>query len=279
MPWCVRRGNQRGVGLDPVGQLATVATHFDNTKLLFKLTPRMRQIVLDTETTGLEPDLGHRIIEIGCVELAGRGVGQAQFHHYLNPERDSDPRAFEVHQLSREFLFDKPLFAEVASAFLEFVSGAELLIHNAAFDIAFLNAELKRLGLGPLAMHCTITDTLAMARKLYPGQRNGLDALCRRLDVDNSARSAHGALLDAGLLAEVYLAMTRGQNSLEFASQSTANNSESNEIAPIRMQLIRRYASADELSEHTARLAELQKSSKGNCLWLALEQAPQAASA
>ena len=233
----------------------------------------MRQIVLDTETTGLEPDLGHRIIEIGCVELAGRGVGEAQFHHYLNPERDSDPRAFEVHQLSREFLSDKPLFAQVAEAFLEFVSGAELLIHNAAFDVCFLDAELKRIGLGPLANHCTITDTLAMARKLYPGQRNGLDALCRRLDVDNSSRIAHGALLDAGLLAEVYLAMTRGQNSLEFAAVSAGGQAESDAFTPISIQLIRRYASADELSEHSLRLAALQKSSKGNCLWLALEQA------
>ena len=232
----------------------------------------MRQIVLDTETTGLEPDLGHRIIEIGCVELAGRGVGDALFHHYLNPERDSDPRAFEVHQLSREFLSDKPLFAQVAEAFLEFVSGAELLIHNAAFDVNFLDAELKRIGLGPLANHCTITDTLGMARKLYPGQRNGLDALCRRLDVDNSSRVAHGALLDAGLLAEVYLAMTRGQNSLEFAAVSGSGQEESDTFTPISIQLIRRYASADELSEHSLRLAALQKSSKGNCLWLALEQ-------
>ncbi len=232
----------------------------------------MRQIVLDTETTGLEPDLGHRVIEIGCVELAGRGVGEAQFHRYLNPERNSDPRAFEVHQLSREFLSDKPLFSEVANAFLEFVDGAELLIHNAAFDVNFLDAELKRLGLGPLAKHCTITDTLVMARKLYPGQRNGLDALCRRLDVDNSARTAHGALLDAGLLAEVYLAMTRGQNSLEFASLSASSSGESSTISPISIQLIRRYASADELSEHSLRLAALQKSSKGNCLWLMMEQ-------
>ena len=233
----------------------------------------MRQIVLDTETTGLEPDLGHRVIEIGCVELAGRGVGETQFHHYLNPERDSDPRAFEVHQLSREFLSDKPLFSEVASAFLEFVDGAELLIHNAAFDVNFLDAELKRLNLGPLAKHCTITDTLAMARKLYPGQRNGLDALCRRLDVDNSARSAHGALLDAGLLAEVYLAMTRGQNALEFASNNASSSGESSTIAPISIQLIRHYASAEELEEHSLRLAALQKSSKGNCLWFAMEQA------
>ena len=232
----------------------------------------MRQIVLDTETTGLEPDLGHRIIEIGCVELAGRGVGEAQFHRYLNPDRESDARAFEVHKLSRAFLSDKPRFSEVAVAFLEFVDGAELLIHNAAFDVNFLDAELKRLGLGPLAKHCTITDTLGMARKLYPGQRNGLDALCRRLDVDNSARTAHGALLDAGLLAEVYLAMTRGQNAIEFAPVSVSNLGESSTIAPISIQLIRRYASADELSAHSVRLAALQKSSKGNCLWFEMEQ-------
>jgi DNA polymerase III subunit epsilon len=230
----------------------------------------VRQIVLDTETTGLEPDLGHRVIEIGCVELAERGVGDAVFHRYLNPERDSDPRALEVHQLSREFLADKPLFREVAEAFIEFVRGAELLIHNAAFDVAFLNAELRRVNLGAIGDYCTITDTLALARLRYPGQRNGLDALCRRLDVDNSSRTAHGALLDAGLLAEVYLAMTRGQNSLEFANVASETASEQTSHTPVRAHLIRRYASSEELTAHSARLAALEKTSKGQCLWLRL---------
>jgi DNA polymerase III subunit epsilon len=231
----------------------------------------MRQIVLDTETTGLEPDYGHRIIEIGCVELAGRGVGESVFHRYLNPERDSDPGAYDVHQLSRDFLSDKPLFADVAEAFLDYVNGAELLIHNAPFDVKFLDAELKRIGRGPLAKHCVITDTLALARALYPGQRNGLDALCRRLDVDNSHRTAHGALLDAGLLADVYLAMTRGQNALEFGAVSVNTQANTHDDAPIRVNLIRRYASSDELGAHSLRLAALQKSSKGNCIWLAQE--------
>jgi DNA polymerase III subunit epsilon len=233
----------------------------------------MRQIVLDTETTGLEPAYGHRIIEVGCVEISERGIIDSSFHRYVNPERDSDARALEVHQLSRDFLADKPLFADIAHDFIAFVDGAELLIHNAPFDVGFLNAELARLFLGPIEKHCTITDTYALARSQYPGQRNGLDALCKRLGVDNSSRTAHGALLDAGLLAEVYLAMTRGQNALEFAQHTSQNNEESSEIRPIRVSLFRHLASADELAAHSARLAALDKSSKGQCLWLKLEQA------
>ena len=236
----------------------------------------MRQIVLDTETTGLEPGDGHRVIEIGCVELAGRSIGKREFHAYINPERDSDARALEVHQLSREFLNSKPKFAEIAPAFLEFVRGAELLIHNAPFDVGFLNAELARLFLPEIQSICSITDTYVMARDLYPGQRNGLDALCKRLDVDNSARIAHGALLDASLLAEVYLAMTRGQNALQFAGGDDTNNAENQADAPLRMSLLRHFANADELSAHLLRLAAIEKSSKGQCMWLKLDQAAQA---
>jgi DNA polymerase III subunit epsilon len=233
----------------------------------------MRQIVLDTETTGLEPSLGHRVIEIGCVEISERGLSEQVFHRYINPERDSDARALEVHQLSRDFLSDKPLFSEIAHEFIDFVQGAELLIHNAPFDVGFLNAELARVFLGPIEKYCSITDTYALARSRYPGQRNGLDALCKRLGVDNSSRTAHGALLDAGLLAEVYLAMTRGQNSLELSHASDANHTDNGEVQPIRVSLFRQFASADELAEHNLRLAALDKSSKGQCLWLKLEAA------
>lgn len=236
----------------------------------------MRQIVLDTETTGLEALEGHRIIEIGCVELAGRSVSSNAFHVYINPERDSDARALEVHQLTREFLSSKPKFSEIAHAFLDFVRGAELLIHNAPFDVGFLNAELARLCLPEIESICTITDTYALARDLYPGQRNGLDALCKRLDVDNSARTAHGALLDAGLLAEVYLAMTRGQNTLQFASDEDNRHNDRQNESPLRMSLLRHFANADELGAHLQRLAAIEKSSKGNCLWLKLDQSSAA---
>ncbi len=170
----------------------------------------MRQIVLDTETTGLSPDLGDRVLEIGCVELTGRKIGESVFHQYINPERDSHPKALLVHKLSREFLSNKPLFSDIAESFLAFVRGAELIIHNATFDVKFINSELHRLRLGTLEHHqCSIVDTLELARQRYPGQRHSLDELCRRLDVDNAQRSAaHGALLDAQLLAKVYLAMT-----------------------------------------------------------------------
>lgn len=236
----------------------------------------MRQIVLDTETTGLEPLDGHRIIEIGCVELAGRSISGSEFHTYINPERESDARALEVHQLTREFLSTKPKFAEIAHAFLDFVRGAELLIHNAPFDVGFLNAELARLFLPDIQSICTITDTYAMARDLYPGQRNGLDALCKRLEVDNSARTAHGALLDASLLAEVYLAMTRGQNTLQFAAGDDSVYSDQHADAPLRMSLLRHFANADELGAHLQRLAAIEKSSKGQCLWLKLDQSTAA---
>ena len=176
----------------------------------------MRQIVLDTETTGLEVSQGHRIIEIGCVELENRQLTGRHFHHYINPERDIDAGAIEVHGITATFLADKPVFAAVARDFIEFVEGAELIIHNAPFDIGFLDAELNRLDAAavPLAKRCQVTDTLIMARSRHPGQRNSLDALCQRYMVDNSSRELHGALLDAEILADVYLTMTGGQTAL-----------------------------------------------------------------
>jgi DNA polymerase-3 subunit epsilon len=179
----------------------------------------MRQIILDTETTGLEVSQGHRIIEIGCVEIVSRRLTGRQFHRYLNPERDIDSGATAVHGITRAQLAREPHFAEIAEEFLAFVEGAELVIHNAAFDVAFLDAELQRLGgeRAPLGNLCRVLDTLALAREMHPGQRNSLDALCKRYGIDNSRRELHGALLDARILAEVYLAMTGGQSALELA--------------------------------------------------------------
>lgn len=184
----------------------------------------MRQIVLDTETTGLEPEQGHRIIEIGCVELVNRRRTNRTFHRYLHPEREIDSAAEQVHGISREMLANAPRFAEIAEEFLAFISGAELVIHNAEFDIGFLNRELHHAGLEGQTVqeHCTIVDTLALARRLHPGQRNSLDALCRRYGVDNSGRDFHGALLDAQLLADVYLAMTGGQATLSLEAVPAA---------------------------------------------------------
>ena len=184
----------------------------------------MRQIVLDTETTGLEPELNHRIIEIGCVELVNRRATGRTFHRYLNPERDIDDGALAVHGISRSELDGQPRFAEIAEELLLFVSGAELVIHNAAFDVAFLDAELARLPgeRRQLAAICQVLDTLALARELHPGQRNSLDALCKRYSVDNSARELHGALLDARILADVYLAMTGGQAALALMESDVA---------------------------------------------------------
>lgn len=176
----------------------------------------MRQIVLDTETTGLETSQGHRIIEIGCVELIERRVTDNHWHHYINPEREVDAGAFEVHGISDEFLQDKPLFADLADSFLAYIEGAELIIHNAAFDVGFLNYELNLLntGLPSVETVSSILDTLVMARQKHPGQKNNLDALCKRYEIDNSHRSVHGALLDARILADVYLFMTGGQTAL-----------------------------------------------------------------
>ena len=176
----------------------------------------MRQVVLDTETTGLEISQGHRIIEIGCVEVIGRRVTDNHWHHYINPEREVDAGAYEVHGISDEFLLDKPVFADIANDFLEYIEGAELIIHNAPFDVGFLNNELEKIEGGKPTVDsiCTVLDTLVMARQKYPGQKNTLDALCKRYDIDNSHRTVHGALLDAGILADVYLFMTGGQTTL-----------------------------------------------------------------
>lgn len=243
----------------------------------------MRQIFFDTETTGLDPAQGHRVVEIGCVTLDGRAVGELRFHSYLNPERESDPEALKVHQLSTQFLNGQPKFADVVHDFLAFVDGAEVLAHNAAFDVRMIDAELARCakalgGRTKLSDYCQITDTLTLARERFPGQRNGLDALCKRLDVDNSTRTAHGALLDAGLLAEVYLAMTRGQHALSFSAEvmdSPAQRAE--QVAQFSITLVRKLANADELAQHRLRLQVLDKQSKGQCVWL--QQEPHVAQA
>ncbi len=234
----------------------------------------MRQIVLDTETTGLEVGLGHRIIEIGGVEIVNRRLTGRHFHKYVDPERAIDDGAYEVHGISSEFLADKPRFAEVAEEFLNFVRGAELIIHNAPFDVAFLDAELARLelGVGSIGDICRITDSLALARYKHPGQKNNLDALCRRYLVDNSARDLHGALLDAEILADVYLAMTGGQTQLFGTAQEGSDRSDS-EGRPVQARLaadrpplkvIR--ASEDEAAAHEAMLDMLDGSSGGS-LW------------
>ncbi len=240
----------------------------------------MRQIFLDTETTGLEHKLGHRIIEIGGVEMRNRRLTNRHFHRYLNPDREIDEGALAVHGISLEFLQDKPRFADVAAEFIDFVRGAELIIHNAPFDIGFLNAELARLDMAPIDTVCHgVLDTLRMAKELHPGKKNNLNVLCERYGVDNSHRTLHGALLDAEILAEVYVAMTRGQESLIIDLES--NSAEQQAIdqqtladRPRRAQRVVR-ASDDEIAEHQALLAAIQKESKGQCLWLAEPAAPQ----
>ncbi len=230
----------------------------------------MRQIVLDTETTGLEFRLGHRVIEIGCVELVGRKLTNRRFHHYLNPERPIEAGAQAVHGLTNEFLQDKPKFAEIAAEFQDFVRGAELVIHNAAFDLGFLNNELELLGRESLNQVCGgVTDTLRLARELRPGRKNSLDALCTEYAIDNSGRQLHGALLDAELLAEVYLAMTRGQENL-IMDLDLAPTAGTQLLPPgERLALVVLRASAEELAEHARVLAEIAKESKGKCVWQA----------
>jgi len=239
----------------------------------------MRQIFLDTETTGLEHKLGHRIIEIGGVEMRNRRLTNRHFHRYLNPDRDIDAGALAVHGISLDFLQDKPHFADIAAEFLDFVRGAELIIHNAPFDIGFLNAELDRLDMAPIGTVCHgVLDTLRMAKDLHPGKKNNLNVLCERYGVDNSRRTLHGALLDAEILGEVYVAMTRGQESLIMDldndhSGLQAIDQQALAGRPRREQCIVR-ASDDELAEHSALLAAIQKESKGQCLWLAGQTAP-----
>ena len=238
----------------------------------------MRQIILDTETTGLDPSKGDRIIEIGCVEMLNRKLSGNNLHFYLNPERDSHEDALKVHGISNEFLRDKPKFAAVADELLAYLAGAELIIHNAAFDMGFLDAELDRLARPPLRTQVgAVTDTLAMAKEIYPGKRNSLDALCERLGVDNSARTLHGALLDAELLADVYICLTRGQNSLLMEGEDAGVRQQTGEELDLSgFQLPVLTASEQEIQAHLDVLAELDKASRGKTLWRLFEAAPEA---
>jgi DNA polymerase-3 subunit epsilon len=228
----------------------------------------MRQIVLDTETTGLNPRTGDRVIEIGCVEIFNRKLTGNNFHRYINPERDSDEAALAVHGLTTEFLRDKPKFHEIAEELREFVQGAELIIHNAPFDLGFLNHEFERIGLPPFVKHCSnVIDTLVNAKELHPGKRNSLDALCDRYGISNAHRKLHGALLDSELLADVYLAMTRGQNMLSMDVEiEAAGGGELIDAGPLG-EIIVVSAAADELAEHDGILAALDKGVKGECVW------------
>lgn len=237
----------------------------------------MRQIVLDTETTGLNPRSGDRIIEVGCVEIVNRQLTGNNFHSYINPERDSEEGALAVHGLTTEFLSDKPKFAEVANELCDYVRGAEIIIHNAPFDLAFLDAEFDRLGLPRFVEHVeAITDTLVQAKEMHPGKRNSLDSLCDRYGISNSHRALHGALLDAELLAEVYLAMTRGQNSLTMdltVAETNTAGSEAVEVLPVG-EIMVLQATEVELTEHEALLDRLDKEVKGACVWRAEPAAP-----
>ena len=234
----------------------------------------MRRIVLDTETTGLEPGEGHRIIELACLELSGRRPTGRHFHRYLNPDRAVDLAATQVHGLTAEDLADKPRFADIADEFLEFVAGGELLIHNAPFDVAFLDAELSRLGRPKLEAVCRVCDTLTMARELHPGKKNSLDALCERYAVDNSRRTLHGALLDAQLLADIWIAMTRGQESLDIALASAPSVALPEHEAPVQALLHVLRPSDEELAAHAAMCERIERESKGSCLWLHPALAP-----
>ncbi|MCA1979142.1 MAG: DNA polymerase III subunit epsilon [Thiobacillus sp.] len=237
----------------------------------------MRQIILDTETTGLDPNQGHRIIEIAAVEMVNRRLTGVNLHRYVQPDREIDAGAMQVHGISNEFLADKPRFADIAAEFIDFVQGAELIIHNAPFDVGFLNMELKLAERPPLAsLVAGVTDTLAMAKALHPGQRNNLDALCKRYGVDNSARTLHGALVDCELLAAVYLALTRGQESLSIGLDSRDADVRGG-IARARPRPVKLSANVDELAAHAATLAAIDKESKGACLWRADTASPDGA--
>ncbi|MFC3852706.1 DNA polymerase III subunit epsilon [Salinispirillum marinum] len=233
----------------------------------------MRQIVLDTETTGLDPSQGHRVIEIGCVELVGRKHTGRHFHCYINPERDVPADAIAIHGITNEFLQDKPRFASIVDEFLEFVSGAELVIHNAPFDMGFLNHELRLLksSAAPLQKSCSVLDTLYLARQKHPGQKNNLDALCKRYGIDNGHRTLHGALLDAEILADVYLFMTGGQTTLELAAEHHGDAQQTASSAMLKASVNQEdlrvvTASAAELAEHERILSLIDKKSAG-ALW------------
>lgn len=240
----------------------------------------MRQIVLDTETTGLEISEGHRVLEIGCVEIVGRKLTRRHYHQYINPERDIDDGALEVHGITRQFLTDKPCFRDVWEAFLEFVDGSELVIHNAAFDIAFIDHEMQLLAnesgkkLGKITDYCTVVDSLELARKKHPGQKNSLDALCKRYSVDNSQRELHGALLDAEILADVYLLMTGGQVALGLGEDSASSNEVSvKRIAKDRPPLRVIRADVEELVAHEQKLDHLDKVADEGSVWRKTERA------
>jgi DNA polymerase-3 subunit epsilon len=244
-----------------------------------------RQIILDTETTGLEPSQGHRIIEIGAVEMVNRRLTGNRFHQYLNPEREIDAGAIEVHGITNEMLTDKPKFADVVEDFLAFVKGAELIIHNAPFDTGFINHELGLIGkaapAGNIEQLCAVLDTLKLARKMHPGQKNDLDSLCRRYSIDNSQRTLHGALLDAEILADVYLAMTGGQTALfqepgeasglNSAGRQAQARSDIRRLDAGRPALAVIRASETELAEHARMVADIDKKSGGKCVWKGIE--------
>lgn len=236
----------------------------------------MRQIVLDTETTGLEPSEGHRIIEIGCVELVDRRITGNTYHQYIQPDREIDAGAIEVHGITNESLVDKPRFADIAAEFFAFIRDAELVIHNAPFDTGFIDHEFALLAASPgtVAAHCRVLDTLAMARRLHPGQRNSLDALCKRYEIDNSRRELHGALLDAEILADVYLIMTGGQVSLSLDSRTDSSGNHRQEIRRLAvdrepLRVIR--ASESECDAHNARLQAIEKACEGSSVWRRVE--------
>lgn len=234
----------------------------------------MRQVVLDTETTGLEVAQGHRILEIGCVEIIGRKITRRHFHHYVNPEREIDDGALEVHGITQRFLKDKPVFADIWESFFDFVKGSELIIHNAAFDVAFIDNEMQMLSpdLGSITDYCSVIDSLELARNKHPGQKNNLDALCRRYSVDNTQRDLHGALLDAEILADVYLLLTGGQVALSLGDE--VENLVAGELKKINkkrapLKVIR--ATPDELMRHERKLEQLEAASKTGCLWKQME--------
>lgn len=230
----------------------------------------MRQIVLDTETTGIGAEKGHRIIEIGCVELIDRKLTGRHYHQYINPMRPSDEEAIAVHGITNEFLADKPVYAQIAQTFAEFIAGAELVIHNAPFDVGFMDAEFKRLNMPLTNTFCSVLDTLVMARDMHPGQRNSLDALCKRYGIDNSHRELHGALLDAEILSDVYLMMTGGQTDLLFVSEQESEdegveiNIDLDSVDPLRLPTVR--ATSTELEMHNEILDLLDKKSDG-AIW------------
>ncbi|HZG18404.1 MAG TPA: DNA polymerase III subunit epsilon [Herbaspirillum sp.] len=240
----------------------------------------MRQIILDTETTGLSPRNGNRILEIGCVEVLNRQLSGKNLHFYINPERDSEEGALAVHGLTTEFLADKPTFKQIAAEFLDYVRGAQIIIHNAPFDVGFLDAELALLGLPSFKEHVSdVVDSLQMAKELHPGRRNSLDALCDRYGISNAHRVLHGALLDAELLAEVYLSMTRGQNSLTMdlgTEEEVSAGDGKLELAPLS-EVIVLAASEDELALHEDVLNQLDKEARGSCVWRFEPPPPEAA--